>query len=50
MSYGHVLVKDEGDLAMITLNRPEKRNALSEEVMLELTGAFRAVGDSTALG
>ncbi len=50
MSYGHVLVKDEGDLAMITLNRPEKRNALSEEMMLELTGAFRAVGDSTALG
>src|SRR6476660_4245715 len=50
MSYQHLLVKEEGDLTTITLNRPEKRNALSEEVMLEVTDAFRAAGDSTALG
>src|SRR6476660_2052278 len=50
MSYQHLLVKEEGDLTTITLNRPEKRNALSEEVMLEVTDAFRAAGDSAALG
>src|SRR3954462_12972696 len=50
MSYRHLLIKEEGDLTTITLNRPEKRNALSEEVMLELTDAFRSVGASAALG
>src|SRR4051794_35021211 len=50
MSYRHLLIKDEDGLATITLNRPEKRNALSEAVMLELTEAFRAVGESAALG
>jgi enoyl-CoA hydratase/carnithine racemase len=48
--YEHVLVKHEGDLATITLNRPEKRNALSLELMTELTAALREVGGSEALG
>ncbi|MGZ4785488.1 MAG: enoyl-CoA hydratase-related protein, partial [Acidimicrobiales bacterium] len=34
----------------ITLNRPEKRNALAVEVMTELTAAVREVGASDALG
>jgi enoyl-CoA hydratase/carnithine racemase len=34
---------DDG-VAVVTLNRPEKRNALSLEVMRELTGAFEAIG------
>ena len=50
MTYEHLLVKQEGDITTITLNRPEKRNALSLEVMLELTAAFREVGASNALG
>ena len=50
MTYEHLLVKQEGDITTITLNRPEKRNALSLEVMLELTAAFREVGASKALG
>jgi enoyl-CoA hydratase/carnithine racemase len=50
MTYEHLLVKQEGDITTITLNRPEKRNALSLDVMLELTGAFREVGASDALG
>ncbi len=50
MTYQHVLVKREGDLTTITLNRPEKRNALSLDVMLELTAAFREAGESDALG
>jgi enoyl-CoA hydratase/carnithine racemase len=50
MTYEHLLVKHEGDITTITLNRPEKRNALSLDVMLELTAAFREVGASDALG
>jgi enoyl-CoA hydratase/carnithine racemase len=46
----HVLVEREGDITTITLNRPEKRNALSLEVMLELTDVLREVGRSDALG
>src|SRR6202048_412294 len=33
-----------GGIAVVTLNRAEKRNALSLEVMRELTGAFEAIG------
>ena len=47
--YDHLLVKDEGDVTTITLNRPEKRNALSLEVMRELTTAFRVAGRSESL-
>ena len=36
--------------ATVTLNRPEKRNALALDVMLEVTDAFRAVGSSSAVG
>ena len=50
MAYEHVLVKQEGDVTTITLNRPEKRNALSLDVMRELTAAFAAAGESDALG
>jgi enoyl-CoA hydratase/carnithine racemase len=46
----HVLVKREGDFTTITMNRPERRNALSVELMTELLGAFRAAGDSDARG
>jgi enoyl-CoA hydratase/carnithine racemase len=35
---------DGGNIAVVTMNRPEKRNALSLEVMRELTAAFRAIG------
>jgi enoyl-CoA hydratase/carnithine racemase len=50
MPFQHLLVKHEGDLATITLNRPEKRNALSLEVMQEVTAAFQEVASSDALG
>src|SRR3989304_6223288 len=33
------LVSDDGPVARVTLNRPEKRNALSLELMEELTAA-----------
>jgi enoyl-CoA hydratase/carnithine racemase len=40
----HVLVRIEPPAARITLNRPEKRNALSLALMQELIGALEEVG------
>jgi enoyl-CoA hydratase/carnithine racemase len=48
--YQYLLVDVDGPITTITLNRPEKRNALAVDVMIELTAALRAVGDSDALG
>lgn len=50
MNYEHLLVTVAGPITTITLNRPEKRNALALPVMLELTQALRKVADSDALG
>lgn len=36
MAYQHLLRSTEGQLGIITLNRPERRNALSLELMFEL--------------
>jgi enoyl-CoA hydratase/carnithine racemase len=41
--YRNVLVVADGDAARITLNRPERRNALSLDVLGELTAALREV-------
>jgi enoyl-CoA hydratase/carnithine racemase len=38
-----VLVRHDGPTARVTLNRPEKRNALSLELMQELLGTLRRV-------
>lgn len=45
-----VLVERDGDVTTITLDRPDKRNALAVEVMEELVAAFTDVGRSDALG
>lgn len=50
MSYEHLLVDRTGDTVTITLNRPEKRNALALDVMTEVTAAFEEAGSSDALG
>lgn len=50
MSHEHLLVDRDGDITTITLNRPEKRNALALDVMVELTSTLREVGSSDALG
>jgi enoyl-CoA hydratase/carnithine racemase len=39
-----ILVAHEGSTAHVTLNRPEKRNALSLELMQELIESLRALG------
>ena len=50
MNYQHVIVDCDGPFATVTLNRPDKRNALALDVMLEVTEAFRAVGSSSSTG
>jgi enoyl-CoA hydratase/carnithine racemase len=42
--YHHILVEVDAPVATITLNRPDKRNALSVALMDELILAFKAVG------
>lgn len=50
MAYQHILVSTDEGITTVTLNRPDKRNALSLPLMLELTEALQAVGRSTARG
>ncbi|NDE41098.1 MAG: enoyl-CoA hydratase, partial [Betaproteobacteria bacterium] len=50
MAYQHILVSTECGTATVTLNRPDKRNALSLPLMRELTEALQDVGRSTARG
>src|SRR5713226_1735008 len=40
----HILVEREGPIALVTMNRPERRNALSLEHMQELAQAFQDIG------
>ena len=47
---GPILVERSGEFATITMNRPQRRNALSLAHMRELIAAFREVGDSDTLG
>ena len=48
MPYHHILFEaDEAGVALVTVNRPDKRNALSAAVVAELADAFeRIAGDS----
>ena len=50
MNYQHILLSTDGAITTITLNRPEKRNALAMPVMLELTNALQSVAQSDARG
>jgi enoyl-CoA hydratase/carnithine racemase len=41
----NAILESDGTTAFITLNRPERRNALSLEMLQELTGHFRKIGN-----
>jgi enoyl-CoA hydratase/carnithine racemase len=45
-----VTVKRDGDITTVTLDRPEKRNALALDVMRELTAVLEEIGASDARG
>ena len=44
-----LLREDQGPVALLTLNRPEARNSLSEELIAALAGAVREIGGSDAV-
>ena len=48
--YQNILVSREGSISTLTLNRPDKRNSLSLETMLEITRALQEIGSSDAEG
>ena len=51
MSYRTILVNDNPPIRTITLNRPERRNAMTQEMQTELISAFEeaAAGDIRVL-
>ena len=49
MEFRNILSDREGSLALVTLNRPERRNALSLETLQELIACFRAIGEDPAV-
>jgi enoyl-CoA hydratase/carnithine racemase len=50
MPYEHLLVQRDGPITTLTLNRPDKRNALALDVMRELTRALRDIAATDARG
>ncbi len=49
MNYNTIQLAIESGVATVTLNRPDKRNAISYELIEELLGAFEEVSKSAAL-
>ena len=49
MTFEHLTVAHEGSIALVTLNRPQRRNALSLELMLELISCFKEIGSDRDL-
>jgi enoyl-CoA hydratase/carnithine racemase len=44
-TYEHILFEQDGAVAYVTMNRPNRRNALSMEHMLELIDCFGEIGE-----
>ena len=44
MNFLHISIAHEGPVAIVTLNRPQRRNALSLELMLELLASLDQLG------
>ena len=49
MSYESICVERDGPAAVVTLNRPQRRNALSLELMLELIDCLGQIGRDRAI-
>src|SRR5271166_3922578 len=47
--YQNILFDIEGQIAIVTLNRPQRRNALSLELMMELIECFTEIGRDRTL-
>src|ERR1700758_4093029 len=44
-----VFTEDHGPVRHVVMNRPEKRNAMNQELLRELGGALRAAGDDASV-
>jgi enoyl-CoA hydratase len=49
MSYQNLLIDKRDGVAIVTINRPDKLNALNDKVMEELDSAFAALGSDPAV-
>ena len=47
MDYQHIEIRKDGPIATLTLNRPEKLNALNRRIMQEIIHAARSFGADT---
>jgi len=45
-TYEHILYEGDASVALVTMNRPKKRNALSLDHMQELIACLKAIGDA----
>jgi enoyl-CoA hydratase/carnithine racemase len=45
-AYEHILYEGDGFVALVTMNRPKKRNALSLDHMQELIACLKAIGEA----
>lgn len=50
MSYDNILVAREGRVATVTVDRPEKLNALNVKLVADLTACFAALGQDPEVG
>ena len=48
--YKNLVVEIDGQVGYVTMNRPQRRNALSMEHMLELTSCFKQIGEDAQAG
>lgn len=49
MDYNNIIVSEEGNIAMITINRPKKLNALNKETISELHEAFNDLNEDDTI-
>lgn len=50
MPYENILYEKEGKIAIITINRPDKLNALNRKTMEEINEAFLSAGSDDSIG
>ena len=50
VNYENILVEKRGNVALITLNRPKALNALSPDLMRELSSAVDVLEPDTTVG
>ncbi|MBN9109153.1 MAG: enoyl-CoA hydratase/isomerase family protein [Pseudonocardia sp.] len=50
MSAPHILVKDDGRVRIITIDRPDRRNALTPVTVAEMEAALREAADGSDIG